>query len=101
LWPVSKDVPAVPFEFRKVAIHKNGRSIQLKVELNKPADLVVRWGKAWPLNQEVRTEGRSKTEARLNLIGAKAGEWLLVQVKADTRKAGGAVYRARWLQVPK
>ena len=100
LWPFDKDEPQTPFEVRKVAIHKVGRKVVLEVELNKPADLVVRWGKGWPLDQETRSEGRSKAEFKLPLVGAQPGEWLLLQVKADTRSAGGAVARARWIRVP-
>lgn len=101
LWPFNKDEPRTPFEIKKVAIKKNGRRILLEVDLNKPADLVVRWGKTWPLNQEMRSEGRAKAEVKLPLVGAQPGDWLLIQVKADTRKAGGAVARARWMRVPK
>ena len=100
LWP-SAEAGQAPFKFRSVKLTRSGSKIQVAVELSKPADLIVRWSKAWPLNNEVRSKGRSKAEISLPLVGVAPGQWVLVQVKADTQRAGSAVARARWLQAPK
>ena len=100
LWPTAEAGQA-PFKFRSVKLTRSGSKVQVAVELSKPADLIVRWSKAWPLNNEVRSKGHPKAEAALPLVGAAPGQWVLVQVKADTPRAGSAVARARWLQAPK
>jgi hypothetical protein len=100
LWPPAEGAAQAPFAIRKLALKRQGRKLLLAVELNKPASLIVRWGKAWPLNQEVRSSGRAKTEISLPLVGALPGQWLLLQVKADTQRAGGAVARTRWMKAP-
>ncbi len=101
LWPpASAEAVQAPFNFRKLALKRQGRKILLALELNKPAAVIVRWGKAWPLHQEVRSSGRPKAELSLALVGAAPGQWVLVQVKADTVRAGGAMARARWMRAP-
>ena len=84
-----------------MALKRKGRQVLIVAELNKPAALIVRWGKAWPLNQEVRSKGRSKAAYILPLVGAQPGQWVLLQVKANSQKSGGAVVRTRWIRAPK
>jgi hypothetical protein len=101
LWPAdASGAPQPPFTISQLALRRQGGKVLVTVEVNKPATLIVRWGKAWPLNQEVRSSGRAKTEFSLPLVGAASGQWLLVQVKAETLRAGSAVARSRWMKAP-
>jgi hypothetical protein len=103
IWPSKEEHSGavVPFQIRQVELARKGGKILLTAELNKPATLTVRWGKGWPLDHEWHSQGRPKTAQTLPLVGAAPGQWLLVQVRAQSLGGALAVARAHWLRAPK
>jgi hypothetical protein len=84
----------------RVELKRQGRKLKLEVDLNKPAEISVQWGKAWPLEHSAHSKGKPKTQHSLVLNGAGPGPWLLLQVRASSPKAGEAVARTRWIKLP-
>jgi hypothetical protein len=103
IWPPEDagSPPLPPFAFRHVKLVKEGAQVLALVELNRPAALTLRWGKAWPLTKETASKGRAKAELRLPLPGVEPGQWVLLQARATAPHSGAAVARARWLRSPK
>jgi hypothetical protein len=112
-WPASgeslwaaHDAPSsdnAPFYVRAWAWEKGAAPV-LVVQLSRPADLTLNWGRKAVTEQSLsgpKGAKHPKAEHRFTLSGLKPGDWFLMRLQADSPKFGSALVRARWMQVPR
>ena len=106
LW-ASHDAPSAdnaPFYVRAWSWDKGADGPVLVVQMSRPCEMGLRWGKRPPLGQaapESKAGKGPKVEHRFSLAGLKAGDWFLMRLQADSPKFGSALVRTRWMQVPR
>ena len=93
-----------PFYVRAWAWDKAQAAPALVVQMSRPCEMTLHWGRRAPLDQE--SEGAKagkgpKVEHRFTLAGLKAGDWFLMRLQCESPKFGTALVRTRWMQVPR
>ena len=101
IWPVEGPPTASskPLLFKYLEIQKDDDGAPaLGLHLNRPAEIDLTWGKAWPLSRHAASHDAALVHV-LPLKGAHFGQNILFSARASSSKWGGAVLKSRWLNL--
>jgi hypothetical protein len=84
---------------RSLNLVRRDGTVELQVQLTRPAALSVAWGKAAPLDQSADSD-EAKSLHTVALPGLAKGAWFLLRLEAESPRFGSCLLRTRWVRAP-